>query len=79
MTYEIARSSTAPKVGAIKHQAFSHYAGRNPANKLIKSVDYATFQMPDGSRPLAGVDMGVHKTLRLLVRPVIDHPLLRKL
>lgn len=44
--------------------------GRNPANQLIKSIEYATFELADGSRPLAGVDMGGHKSARLIARPV---------
>ena len=63
--------SLEPPVGAIKTIAVNHYAGRHPANKLIKSVDYETFQMADGSRPLSGVDLGVHKSARLLARPLL--------
>ena len=29
---------------------------------VMRSIDYATFQLPDGTRPFAQVDMGVHRT-----------------
>ena len=67
LSYDLARSM---RVGAVWHVAFSDYAGRHLANQLIKSIDYATFELADGSRPLAGVDMSGHKSARLIVRPV---------
>lgn len=56
-------------IGALRTAAFSRFAGRNPTNRLIKSVDYDTFEI-HGTRPLANVDMGVHKSARLLARAV---------
>ena len=70
LSTKITRSINNPPVGAIKMVAFSHYAARNPNNELVKSIDYATFQLADGSRPLAGVDLWVHKSARLLVLPL---------
>ena len=65
LSAEIAQSVSA---GAIRMEAFSHFAGTSKLNQLVKSIDYATFQLDDGSRPLANVDLGVHKSARLLVR-----------
>ena len=68
LSYDLARSMG---MGAVWHVAVSDYAGRNPANQVVKSVDYATFQMADdGSRPLAQMDLHGHKSARLIVRPI---------
>jgi len=54
------------KAGAFKAVAFSHYAGEKHWNwDAIRTIDFAAFELPDGSRPLAGVDLGVHRTARL--------------
>lgn len=64
--------------GAIRAQAFSHFfnlaataTGKNW--ETIKTIDYNTFEMPDGTRPLAGVDLGVHRSVRLFAARL--HPI----
>ncbi len=52
--------------GAWKAEAFSHYFGIEKDWELIKSIDLEDYQLPNGTRPLAGVDLGVHRTVRLL-------------
>ena len=54
------------KVGAWKTEIFSHYAGREKIWQVIRSINFEDLQLPDGTRPLAGVDLGVHRTARLL-------------
>ncbi len=54
------------KAGVWKAEAFSHYFGMEKDWQLIKSIDLDDYQLPDGTRPLAGVDLGVHRTVRLL-------------
>lgn len=51
--------------GAMKGQPFSHFAATGKNWEIIKAIDYDTFEMQDGTRPLAGVDLGVHRSVRL--------------
>jgi len=46
--------------------AFSRFAGTDTIFEVIRSIDYDSFQLPDGTRPLAGIDLGVHRTARLI-------------
>jgi len=54
------------KVGAWKMEAFSHYAGSGKYWEVIRSIDFENFQLADGTRPLYGADLKVHRTARLL-------------
>lgn len=38
----------------------------NVNGHVLKSVNYETFVLPDGTKPLAGVDMGGHQTANLI-------------
>ncbi len=55
----------ANKVAAQVAVSFSHFGCREPHWKVIRSINLSTFELPDGTRPLAGVDLGVHKVARL--------------
>lgn len=56
-------------IGAIRAVAFSHFSSTEKCWKLIRTIDYDTFQLPDGTRPFAGVELGVHRTARLMACP----------
>jgi len=53
-------------VGGMKGHAYSRYAPAGKNVEVLKTLDLNSFQLPDGSRPLAGVDFGVHRVIRLL-------------
>jgi len=61
-----AEIALANKVGACRGTAFNNYAARDKNWETIRSIDFKDFQLPDGSRPLAGVDLGIHRTARLI-------------
>lgn len=52
--------------GAIKGEVFTNYIPKDTPYEVIKSVDFSSFQLPNGVRPLADADLGVHRTARLL-------------
>lgn len=54
-------------IGAMRAEPSSHYSSPENCWKPIRSVPFETFQLPDGTRPFAGVDLGVHRTIRLMV------------
>jgi len=54
------------ETSAIRAEGFSHYYAPEKCWQTIRTIHYETFQLPDGKRPFAGVDLGVHRTLRLL-------------
>jgi len=55
------------KIGTMRAEAVSHYSSPEKCWKMISSFPSETFQLPDGTRPFAGVDLGVHRTARLIV------------
>ena len=61
--------------GAMVSHAFSRFAGTGKSFKVIRSIDYDSFQLPDGTRPLAGIDLGGHRSVRLIAARL---PLKRK-
>lgn len=54
------------QIGAMRAEAFSRYSSPEKCWNPIRTIDYDTFQLPDGTRPFAGVDLGVHRTVRLM-------------
>ena len=47
----------------------SRYSAKGCATmglRVLRSVDYATFELPDGSRPFAHIDMGGHRSRHLM-------------
>ena len=52
--------------GAMIGHAFNQFAVTGENFEVIRSLDYDSFQLPDGRRPLAGIDLGVHRTARLI-------------
>ncbi len=55
------------KAGGYKTEAFSYYAVKSyQSEDIIRSIDFADFELADGSRPLARVDLGVHRTAHLI-------------
>lgn len=62
----IAKIAQENQIGALRGEGFSHFVGREKCWQLIRSIHYETFQLADGRRPFAGVDFGIHRTLRLV-------------
>ena len=58
-------------VGAIIVTASSFYATKAMIKigyRMIRSIDYATFELPDGTRPFHKLDMGEHRSTFLMGR-----------
>lgn len=51
--------------GAVKAITFSNYSAVGKDWEIIKTIDFESFELPDGTRPLAGVDLGGHRTAKL--------------
>lgn len=50
--------------------ASGHYSSKSvvkAGGRIVRSLDYVDFTLPDGSKPFTGVDMGDHKTRNLFV------------
>lgn len=45
---------------------YSRKASVKAGARILRTLEYATFQLPDGTRPFAGVDMGEHSTRYLV-------------
>lgn len=60
-------------IGALRGFAFNRYVAPK-GWEIIASIDFKDFQLPDGSRPLAGVDLGVHRTARSLAQRLPSSP-----
>ncbi len=71
VTYHALTSKTLQdfKVGAIETLAFSRFAAKQKYWQVIRSMDFEEFRLPDGSRPLANVDLGPHRTAQLKATP----------
>ena len=55
--------------GAAVGVAVSHYSAKSTAKlggRILRSMDLDTFELPDGTRPFAQVDMGIHRTAYLV-------------
>jgi len=54
------------RVGAWKVEAYNHFACRENFWQVIRSINFEDFQLPDRTKPLTDVNLGVHRTARLL-------------
>lgn len=61
-----AKIAHANQIGAMMVEGINHYAASEKCWQLVHTFHFETFQLPDGTRPLAEVDLGVHRTARLL-------------
>ena len=59
--------------GAIKAEIFTGFIKTDEEGDIIRTIDYATFHLSDGSFPFANVTMDpTHKSARLLARKVTN-------
>jgi len=59
------------RIGVMKAHAYSRFAPTGKGMDTISTLDLNTFQLPDGdgTKPLAGIDFGVHRIVRLVAQP----------
>lgn len=60
-------------IGAEKGYAFNHYVAPK-GWEIIRSLDFKDFELSDGSRPLADVNLGVHRTTRFIAKRIPPSP-----
>lgn len=56
-------------IGALRGYAFNRYVATKDW-ETIRSIDFKDFELPDGSRPLADVDLGGHRTARFVAQRI---------
>ena len=59
---QLGASRGAGGVMAVASGLYSKKSMGNSGMRILRSLSYASFEMPDGARPLAQVDMGEHRT-----------------